>query len=293
MTDSDRPVQDLTDKAPRIRQGGSRGAAGVVGAFPTFRRSRFADQAYAFLFHKIITGEFREGQMLPPENEMCAMFGISRPVVREALDRLRSEGLINSRRGLGSFVQARPKGYKLAPQKLKLFEENLEFRRIIEPKGVALACTRRTAADLKAIRVAIREYERVAVRDGAAAALLDARFHLAVASASHNQRVIDAIASVEYDIGHGVNLMRRMDRFDNIERVRTVLAEHTCIFKAIEAKDPQDGERAMLAHLERAEGRIAEAQPEPTYPVAEAAGDAKQGRSTIRSGLPVCDLNKV
>ncbi|MBL8588272.1 MAG: FadR family transcriptional regulator [Methylobacteriaceae bacterium] len=261
MTEIEHDGPGVEAKASGLRQGGSRHAAkGVVGAFPTFRRSRFADQAYAFLFHKIIMGEFREGQMLPPENEMCAMFGISRPVVREALDRLRSEGLIVSRRGLGSFVQARPKGHALAPQKLKLFEENLEFRRIVEPHAVMLACARRTAADLKAIRAAIREYERVALRDGAAAAPLDAKFHLAVASASHNLRVIEAIRSVEYDIGHGVNLMRRMDRFDNAERCRTVLAEHNRIYAAIEAQDRQEGERAMLAHLERAEGRIAAAQ---------------------------------
>lgn len=235
--------------------------AGSVGTFPTVRRSRFADQAYAFLFHKIITGEFREGQMLPPENEMCAMFGISRPVVREALDRLRSEGLIASRRGLGSFVQPRPRGHPVALKKLQLFEENLEFRRIIEPQAVRLACGRRTTADLKAIRTTIKEYERVAVRDGAAAAHLDSSFHLAVASASHNHRLVEAIRAVQNDIGHGINLMRQMDRFDNLERCRMVLAEHSRIYAAIEAEDAVSGERLMREHLERARGRMAKANP--------------------------------
>jgi GntR family transcriptional repressor for pyruvate dehydrogenase complex len=262
MTDSDRHSATNGARKPvkqaRPASGNTR-AAGVLSAFPTVRRSRFADQAYAFLFHKIITGEFREGQMLPPENEMCAKFGISRPVVREALDRLRSEGLVTSRRGLGSFVQPRPKGHPLTPKKLQLFEENMEFRRIIEPQAVMLACARRTASDLRAIRATIKEYERVAVQDGAAAANLDSSFHLAIAEASQNHRLVEAIRAVQYDIGHGIKLMQDMDRFDNLERCRKVLGEHSRILAAIEAKDAASGERAMRDHLERARDRLAKA----------------------------------
>ena len=52
-----------------------------AGGFSAVTRTRFADHAYAVLFHKIVTGELAEGAMLPSENELAALFGVSRPVV--------------------------------------------------------------------------------------------------------------------------------------------------------------------------------------------------------------------
>ena len=72
-------------------------------------RSSYADQAYAYLFHQITIGAYAEGEQLPSENELCDLFGISRPVVRKALERLRDDDLIDSRRGSGSFVKRRKK----------------------------------------------------------------------------------------------------------------------------------------------------------------------------------------
>ena len=79
----------------------------MSGGFPAATRGRLADHAYNVLLHKIVTGEFREGDPLPSENELCTLFGVSRPVVREALQRLRKQGVVTSRRGSGSFVRWR------------------------------------------------------------------------------------------------------------------------------------------------------------------------------------------
>lgn len=231
---------------------------------PAVSRSRYADQVYEFLFHRIVTGKFPEGQMLPTENEMCSMLSVSRPVVREALERLRSEGLVASKRGLGSFVQPRPPADRmseLGTEKLRVLEENLEFRRIIEPKSAILASQRRTKADLNAMHDAVDQYEQVAIRDGAVGVHLDFSFHLAVAKASHNRRIVEAIRAVEYDIDHGVNFVRYMVRFDHLERSRKVHAEHTRILKAIERGEANAAERAMRDHLEQARVRMANARP--------------------------------
>src|SRR4051794_25674544 len=88
-------------------QGGPAGRHGTLAEpsdpsdpFPTVMRTRLSDQAYGRLFHKIVTGEFKEGDVLPSENDLCRSFQVSRPVVREALRRLRQDGLIASRIGL-------------------------------------------------------------------------------------------------------------------------------------------------------------------------------------------------
>ena len=234
-------------------------------SFPTVKRSRFADQAYAHLFHSIVTGAYREGDKLPSEHEMSVMFGVSRPVVREALERLRAEGLVASRRGLGSIVQPRPAGDGLAlmnADKLGVLRENLEFRALLEPQATIYACERRTDEDVAAMRAAVDEYRRVAVEEGAVAAHLDFGFHLAVATAAHNGRFVDAIRMVEYDIDHGVNLVRYMARFDHLERSRSVLAEHTAILNAIERRDAAKAALEMHRHIEQARIRMDTSNPQ-------------------------------
>jgi altronate dehydratase large subunit len=91
---------------------------------------------------KIVTGEIAEGASLPSEHELSALFDISRPVVREALQRLRDEGLIASRRGSGSVVQPRPSldvSSAYFAEKRRLMLENLEFRGTIEPQAAFYA----------------------------------------------------------------------------------------------------------------------------------------------------------
>jgi DNA-binding FadR family transcriptional regulator len=234
------------------------------GQFPTVKRSRFADQAYTYLFQKIVTGAYREGDKLPSENEMSMMFGVSRPVVREALERLRAEGLVASRRGRGSIVQPRPTGNGLATinaDKLRVLRENLEFRALLEPQACIYACERRTDEDIAAIRAAVDQYQKVAVEEGAVGAHLDFSFHLAVAKAAHNARFVDAIRMVEYDIDHGVNLVRFMARFDHLERSRSVLAEHTRVLNAIERRDAATAALEMHRHLEQARTRMENSNP--------------------------------
>ena len=78
---------------------------GVDG--PPSQAGRLGDQLYHRLAVLIERGEFAEGGRLPPETELAERFHVSRPVIREALSRLRSVGVIVSRRGSGSFVQKR------------------------------------------------------------------------------------------------------------------------------------------------------------------------------------------
>lgn len=230
-----------------------------------FARTSFADQAYDYLFHKIISGTYSEGQALPSENELCELFGISRPVVRQALERLRVDGLIESRRGSGSFVKPRREGTARAISEDKLRELllNLEFRNVVEPAAARFAAERRTEEDLDALRSAVEEFEKRAVRGGAAGHHLDFAFHHAVATATHNPRFVEAIWGVEYDIDYAVNLARYLVKFDQLERAHKVVSEHTRILKAIEEQDAEEARCAMQEHLEQARVRMKQVQPEP------------------------------
>jgi GntR family transcriptional repressor for pyruvate dehydrogenase complex len=62
-------------------------------------RVRLADQVYGQIFEQIVSGGLNVGDKLPSENEISERFGVSRPVVREALLRLRADGLITAHQG--------------------------------------------------------------------------------------------------------------------------------------------------------------------------------------------------
>ncbi|WP_171052704.1 FadR/GntR family transcriptional regulator [Ruegeria sediminis] len=222
-------------------------------------RTSYADQAYAYLFHQITSGVYAEGEALPSENELCALFGISRPVIRKALEKLREDDLIESRRGAGSFVKRRRKVAKndeVTAGRLRELLMNLEFRKVVEPECAYFAAQRRTDADLEIIKAAVDEFHEYCVKQGRVGRHLDFKFHHAVAVASGNHRFVEAISAVEYDVDNAVNLARYLVRYDHFERSKMVWREHLGMYQAIERQDAEEARMLMADHLEQARIRM-------------------------------------
>ena len=68
---------------------------------------RLPDQVAAILMEELDSGVLKPGDMLPPEMELAAKFGVSRAVIREALSQLKAEGLLESQQGRGVTVVGR------------------------------------------------------------------------------------------------------------------------------------------------------------------------------------------
>ena len=66
------------------------------------------DRVYREILGSIIDGEFKEGDKLPTELALTGRFTASRPTIREALSRLRADGITSTRQGSGTFVKRRP-----------------------------------------------------------------------------------------------------------------------------------------------------------------------------------------
>lgn len=93
-------------------------------------------KVYEVLRKHIERGNYREGDILPSENELCAVHQVTRPTVRKALDILSNEGFIKKRQGLGSVVQNKPKGIgilSLSGTTLAVGESKLTTRVIVKP----------------------------------------------------------------------------------------------------------------------------------------------------------------
>jgi DNA-binding FadR family transcriptional regulator len=219
---------------------------------------------YQRIFEIIVAGEFAVNARLPSETELAKRFGASRPVVREALARLRDDGIVVSRQGSGSYVVRRPDTavLRFVPVgSIADIQRCFEFRSGLEASAAGLAALRRTDEDLAAIRDAFDELE-ACIRDGRLGVEADERFHAAIAQATHNSYHVSVQASLQAHIVFGMNLTRNLSLLRTKERLRLVQDEHHAIVMAIAAGDAEEARAAMHSHIDNARHRMFDDAPE-------------------------------
>jgi GntR family transcriptional repressor for pyruvate dehydrogenase complex len=222
------------------------------------RRQRLGDQLYGQILDQIVGGTLKEGDRLPPETELCGMFGVSRPIVREALLRLRADGLVQARQGAGTFVAQRPVA------RLKTFASTsdvaallrgLEVRMPIEAAAARLAAERRSPAQLNMIAEAHALFSRQ-VESAEMSPQTDFAFHIAVAEATGNTFFASALQHLNDVISSFMSLSLNLTRTGPAQRARKVLQEHAEVLEAIQQQDPEAAQIAMLYHIGQARRRM-------------------------------------
>lgn len=219
---------------------------------------RLSDKLYGFILDRILSGELQVGDRLPSEHEIVRQYEMSRPVVREALLRLRADGLITAHQGLGTFVTHQPE------VRIKSFDDagNVpaylraqELRQPIEGESARLAALRRTRTQLKAIETAHRAFVQQ-VGDKGLLPEADLAFHMSVARASGNELYVTVLESLLEPIQGFMRLALNLTRTGSTQRAQLVIAEHEAIFQAIQAQDGEQARTAMLYHLTQARSRL-------------------------------------
>ena len=221
------------------------------------------DRIYARVVEAILRGDFAPHNKLPTEEALSAQFGVSRPTVREALARLRSDGIIDSRRGAGSTVIRAPGTPVVAATPVKSLadiERYYAFRSCVEMGAAAGAAEFRDADDLEALQLAFEALNN-AMEGGESGADEDVRFHLAIARASHNPFFVTTIDTTVAPIRQFIELARNATDKKSLARVRTTQAEHQAIVDAIVRRSPGDAAEAIRIHILNAKRRIFENTP--------------------------------
>jgi GntR family transcriptional repressor for pyruvate dehydrogenase complex len=222
------------------------------------QRTRLSDQLYGQVFEQIVSGRMNVGDQLPSEMEISERFGVSRPVVREALLRLRADGLITSHQGLGTFVSHQPalriKTFASA-QDIPAYLRCQEVRIALEGDAARLAAERHTEDQLKAIEAA-HEAFAASVSEGKLLAEADLAFHARIAEASGNDFHLSLLESIHEAVMGFMRLTLNLTRTASKQRSQTVLDEHTAILEAIRARDPEQARIAMQFHLGQARRRL-------------------------------------
>jgi DNA-binding FadR family transcriptional regulator len=221
---------------------------------------RLSGVVYDRIVDMIATGAFPLNSRLPTEMELSERFEASRPVVREALQRLREDGLIVSRQGSGSYVKRRPEAdvLQLAPVgSLADIQRCFEFRAGLEPAGASLAALRRDDGDLVRIDAHMRELERC-LAEGHLGVEEDSNLHDEIARSTHNQYHISVQASLRSHVIAGMNVTRSLSLRRSSAQLRAVQTEHETIVDAIRRQDSDAAFAAMRMHVLNARTRMFE-----------------------------------
>lgn len=218
---------------------------------------------------RISAGELPDGAFLPAERELMAEFGISRTVVREAIARLASRGLIEARHRYRPVVR-RP-GYDAALSAIggvvsHLLSQSSGVKNLYDMRVFLEAALVRNAAlnarkdDIAALREALAANE-AAIADSARFYSSDVAFHAVLYDIPRNP-VFPAVhkAFTSWLAPHWERMLR------SPERNRINYLSHRAICEAIVERDPDGAERALQNHLgaawEYVRGTFEDSRPE-------------------------------
>jgi DNA-binding FadR family transcriptional regulator len=224
--------------------------------FPLIELPRAADRVVRSLVDGIRAGAAPPGSRLPRDHELAARFGVSRPVVRDALDQLRRAGIIEVRRGAGggAFVRAIAIPHALLSDRAELDREELrqllEARRSVETTTCLLAAERGSDDDLAALERLVEQLD-ASRADPLDFVELDVRFHLRVAAASGNGPLVRVLA----DLFRNLQVARTRQTVVYGDMDGAVAAQRT-LLAALVARAPEGVLAALDAHLSRLERHV-------------------------------------
>lgn len=225
-----------------------------AGVFRPIKLERVAEKVATQLKNAITTGVFRVGQRLPSERELAEQMGVSRPSVREAIQQLELMGMVESIHGGGTKVRSlteqeiqRPIERVLGEDVQKVIEL-AEVRALLEPWAARQSAIKRSEEELERLRAFLEEMEKD-LEKGSIRAEVDMKFHIEIASASHNTIFFHLMQTIHQLISFSVRLNREK-LFAYPEDQNRLFRHHSEVFKAIENRDPDTAESAMREHLE-------------------------------------------
>ncbi|WP_144148555.1 FadR/GntR family transcriptional regulator [Paraburkholderia sp. BCC1884] len=214
------------------------------------------------LLKQIDKGTFERGGKLPTEAVLAQQFGVSRTVIREAISRLKNEGVVEPRQGSGVFIAAHGAIRPLRIDYADVAEAGsvlqiLALRRAIEAEVASEAALRRSAADMTAIDAALARIDAAAAHgeDGVAE---DVAFHRVIAAATGNPYFLKTLTFLNQYLEAGTLVTRRNEALRE-DFSRQVRDEHAAIVAAIRAGDPAAAREAASTHMNNAARRLAEA----------------------------------
>ena len=215
---------------------------------------------YDKIMLKICNGGFSAGAKLPSEESLAREYGVSRPIIREALRQLRVEGVIESRRGAGSFLIRTPQPALSGALRIENWTDILhcyEYRAYLESRIAGLAASRATAEERDEIMEIFerqkREFFACETPNGRkneeTRMDLDTDFHMTIARATHNRFYIQALQAMRNEMRQSMYMIVMLFQSHQGRHYEIISEEHGWIVNAILAGDSELASAAMKVHI--------------------------------------------
>jgi GntR family transcriptional repressor for pyruvate dehydrogenase complex len=213
-------------------------------------RTTLTATTFEQLISHVVRGNWKPGDRIPPERELCQQLGIARTSLREALKAMELIGLLDSRVGDGTFVcprsefLSRPLLWAFTGSDHSELQHIMEARTIIEENIAGLAAERGSREDVAVIGQAV-QMMRDSMAKGDSILEADIAFHMAISVAARNELLHNAVQLLR-------NLLRQWIFFNlGLPGVPAIaLKHHQTIYRAILQGKPAAARRAMRNHLE-------------------------------------------
>lgn len=232
----------------------------LIAVVPTLNPApSLTEQVTDKLRAEIKSGRYDVGQAIPTELALGSTFGVSRTVVREAISRLKADGFIRSRQGLGAFVSSTvgTQGFQIADADgLHSARRILELRIGLEVEAAGLAAARRQTKHMSEMRRALKAMEQSVVDDALErGADADLRFHRGIFAATLNPHFLTFFDYLRPFLRKAILLSRQRSTVI-LKRIGDSQTEHERIFTAIEGQDVEAARNATRYHIMRTLKRL-------------------------------------
>ena len=206
-----------------------------------------AERLYAAI---VIEQQFPPGEKLPNEIEFAQQLGVSRATLREAIRSLVDQGVLEVRRGRGTFVSEQVQdpgdfGFSSLERVRGQLRDLFELRSIFEPAAAALACRRATAGELEDILKKGAAVE-ACIRSGRDRTQADQSFHTAIVRAAHNEFLQRLLPLIQQAVSTAVERVEQKEQLSE-----DTLRDHALLLEFLEQRDEEGAEHAMAIHMRR------------------------------------------
>jgi GntR family transcriptional repressor for pyruvate dehydrogenase complex len=232
----------------------------VALSFKKIDRSTVTENIIEQIKEKILSGEIKPGEKLPPERVLAETLSVGRTSVREALRALQYMGVLEVRYGEGTFLSENTSlltdHFKIS-HLLKRFSvmDLVEARKVVEGATVYLAAKRGSPEDREALQDIYHQAEEAVRKDKGEKAFLkaDFEFHKKIAEMCKNPVLLEMLDTVRE-----LTLTENLDVIKKPGQIRNALAFHKEILEAVLAQDARKARRKMIEHLEDIENTVIE-----------------------------------
>lgn len=207
-----------------------------------------ADEIYDMIFKEHV---FQPGERLPNENDFSDDLGISRSTLREAIRILVLQGVLEVKRGSGTFVTSDVGlfddfGINNFDRVRIRLKDLYELRLLFEPQVAAIACRRATEEELDYIYEQGRIVAQI-IREGKDRTEADQEFHKAIIMASHNDFMIRLIPLINRAVSESIFI-----NSSGVTLAEDTLRDHALLMDFLRKRDVRGAQNAMEIHIHHA-----------------------------------------